>query len=142
MELAIDSESDGNNVDNDDDDDRDDDHDGSDQVPDEDGNMIEPEDKTWLIGSVCNSNAKDAHRLIHWKYALLSWVDANLEQGGYMTPEKVKKRLKMSAIKNSRVVQKILAKWAEDDVIRLLFKSHKDDIEESRNKNTPGRYMR
>lgn len=138
MELSTSDEDNADLHDADDDDDDDD----SNDVEDEDGNKIPPANKTWLIGSVCYSNAKDAHKLIHWKHELMGWVDSNLEQGGYMTPEKIKKRMQRKASKNFKLVDKILAKWQADRVIPVLWKKHKQEIEKARNKNTSGWHMR
>lgn len=107
---------------------------------DEDGNTIPPVSKSWLIGSVCNSNAETAHSLLHWKFALLDWVDSNLEAGGYMTPDKLKERIKWKPKKKYKLVDKILAKWVEEGVVRRLWREFKETIEAARNKSTSGRF--
>lgn len=116
-----------------------DDDDSNEGQYDEDGCEIPPASKMWLIGSVCNSNAETAHSLLHWKMALLDWVDANLETGGYMTADRLKERLNWKAKKKYRLVDKILALWVEKGVIRRLWKEFKDTIETARNKSTTGR---
>lgn len=142
MKPRTSSEDDSNEGDNGDSGEAEDDHDYSDEARDEKGMKIPPESKTWLIGSVCYSNAEDAHKLMHWKHELMSWVDANLEQGGYMTPKKVKKRRKWEQGRKDKLVDKILKKWIEEGVMRQLFKKHKDDIDKAHNKNTSARFLR
>ncbi|KAK3334024.1 hypothetical protein B0T19DRAFT_144724 [Cercophora scortea] len=109
---------------------------------DEDGNPIPKESKRWLIGSVCNSNAETAHNLIHWKHALLDWVDATLEKDGYMAPDKLKARLKMRPKKKYKLVDQILETWTAKGIIRALYRDFRGTIEEARNKTTTGRFGR
>ncbi|KAK4218019.1 hypothetical protein QBC37DRAFT_306492 [Rhypophila decipiens] len=109
---------------------------------DEDGNIIEPFSKAWLVGTVCHSNAETAHSLLHWKFALHTWVDANLDTQGYMTPDKLKERLKWKPRKKYKLVDKILKKWVEQQVISRLWREFKETIETARNKSTTGRGQR
>ncbi|KAM7184331.1 protein of unknown function (DUF4211) domain containing protein [Rhypophila sp. PSN 637] len=124
------------------DDDEGDSNDNTKEVVDEDGNVIEPSSKTWMVGTVCHSNAETAHSLLHWKFALYDWVDANLEAGGYMKPDKLKERLKWKPRKKYKLVDKILKKWVEQGVISRLWREFKDTIETARNKSTTGRGQR
>ncbi|KAM7195008.1 protein of unknown function (DUF4211) domain containing protein [Naviculisporaceae sp. PSN 640] len=107
---------------------------------DEDGNIIPPVSKTWLIGSVCNSNAETAHSLLHWRFALLDWVDSNLEADGYMTPEQLKERLHWKPKKKYKLVERILERWVQEGAVRRLWREFKETIETARNKSTTGRY--
>ncbi|KAK0630682.1 hypothetical protein B0T17DRAFT_590121 [Bombardia bombarda] len=105
---------------------------------DEDGNRIPKESKQWFIGSVCNSNAETAHNLIHWKYALLDWVDATLERDGYMTAKQLKARVKMKPKQKYKLVDEILEKWQTQGNIKALYREFKETIETARNKSTSG----
>ncbi|KAK3379725.1 hypothetical protein B0T24DRAFT_590263 [Lasiosphaeria ovina] len=109
---------------------------------DEDGNRIPEEAKRWFIGSVCNSNAVTAHNLIHWKHALMDWVDATLEGDGYMLPGQLQKRAKMKPRKLYKTADKILKAWAERGLISDLYREFKNNIENARNKTTSGRWQR
>ncbi|KAK0722576.1 hypothetical protein B0T26DRAFT_226597 [Lasiosphaeria miniovina] len=106
---------------------------------DEDGNPIPKEAKRWFIGSVCSSNAVTAHNLIHWKHALMDWVDATLERDGYMLPGQLQKRAKMKPRKLYQTADKILKAWAERGLISDLYREFKNNIENARNKRTSGR---
>jgi len=106
---------------------------------DEDGNPIPPASRKWYIGSVCNANAETAHTLIHWKHALLDWVDSTLARDGYMTPQALKKRADMKPKKRYKQVDKILEKWVSQGVIKNLFRDFKQTVEDAKNRDTSGR---
>ncbi|KAK3692035.1 hypothetical protein B0T22DRAFT_1865 [Podospora appendiculata] len=114
----------------------------NDNDEDEDGNPIPKESKRWLIGSVCNSNAETAHNLIHWKHALLDWVDTTLEKDGHMAPDRLQARLKMRPRKKYKLVDEILETWTQKGILRALYRDFRGTIEEARNKTTTGRFGR
>jgi hypothetical protein len=109
---------------------------------DEDGNPIPKETKEWFIGVVCNSNAETAHNLMHWKQALLDWVDTRLHEEGYMAPSKLAERERMRPKQKYKLVDKILEKWMKKGVVKALYQDFKGTIETARNKSTTGRYGR
>jgi len=109
---------------------------------DEDGNPIPKESKQWFIGSVCSSNAETAHTLIHWKHALLDWVDGTLERDGFMAPDQLAKRAKMKPKKLYKVVDKILEGWTDQGIIKALYRDFKNNIDAARNKSTTGTWGR
>ncbi|KAK0711299.1 hypothetical protein B0H67DRAFT_555298 [Lasiosphaeris hirsuta] len=112
----------------------------ADEDEDEDGNIIPAQSKRWFIGSVCNSNAETAHDLIHWKYALLDWVDATLMKEGYMSPEQLAARNAMRPKAKYKLVDEIMEKWAERGTVKALYGDFKDNLEKARNKTTTGRF--
>ncbi|KAK4123406.1 hypothetical protein N657DRAFT_664416 [Parathielavia appendiculata] len=107
---------------------------------DEDGNPIPKETNKWSIGVVCNSNAEAAHNLIHWKYALLDWVDTRLHEEGHMAPSKLAERERMWPKQKYKLVDSILEHWVANKVVKALYSDFKGTIEEARNKKTTGRY--
>ncbi|KAK0736813.1 hypothetical protein B0T21DRAFT_410305 [Apiosordaria backusii] len=109
---------------------------------DEDGNTIPPEDKTFYVGVVCNGNAEIAHTLIHWKHALLDWVESQLMAEGYMRPAKLAEREKMKLKKKYKLVDKIVEEWVERGQVRALFADFKGQLERARNQQTSGRGYR
>lgn len=109
---------------------------------DEDGNAIPEETKEWYVGAVCQSNAQTAHDLIHWKHSLLDWVDARLMWEGWMAPNKLAERERMTPKAKYKLVDKILKSWVDSRVIRSLFEKFKAEIEQAKNKPTTGRYGR
>lgn len=111
-----------------------------DEDEDEDGNAIPGESKQWFIGTVCNSNAETAHTLMHWKFALLTWVETRLHEEGYMTPGAIVEREHMRPKKKYKLVDKIMARWVESGVVKALYHDFKGTIEQARNKPTTGRY--
>ncbi|KXX75980.1 hypothetical protein MMYC01_207480 [Madurella mycetomatis] len=109
---------------------------------DEDGNEIPKETKQWFIGVVCNSNAETAHNLMHWKHALLDWVDTRLHEDGYMSPGKLAERERMRPKQKYKLVDEILKRWVDDGIVKALYQDFKGTIEQARNKSTTGRYHR
>lgn len=109
---------------------------------DEDGNEIPKETKQWFIGVVCNSNAETAHNLMHWKHALLDWVDTRLHEDGYMSPGKLAERERMRPKQRYKLVDEILKRWVDDGIVKALYQDFKGTIEQARNKSTTGRYHR
>ncbi|GAB1320314.1 hypothetical protein MFIFM68171_10524 [Madurella fahalii] len=109
---------------------------------DEDGNEIPKETKKWFIGVVCNSNAETAHNLMHWKHALLDWVDTRLHEDGYMSPGKLAERERMRPKQKYKLVDEILKRWVDDGIVKALYQDFKGTIEQARNKSTTGRYHR
>ncbi|KAK4179681.1 hypothetical protein QBC36DRAFT_67526 [Triangularia setosa] len=109
---------------------------------DEDGNTIPPEDKTFYVGVVCNGNAEIAHTLIHWKHALLDWVESQLMAEGYMQPVKLAEREMMKLKKKYKLVDKIVEGWVADGKVRVLFGEFKNQLERARNQQTTGRGYR
>jgi hypothetical protein len=107
---------------------------------DEDGNPIPKDTKQWLVGSVCNSNAETAHDLMHWKHALLDWVDTRLHEEGYMAPSKLAERERMRPKQKYKLVDAILEDWVKKGVVKALYGDFKGTIEQARNKSTTGRY--
>ncbi|KAK3357312.1 hypothetical protein B0T25DRAFT_449926 [Lasiosphaeria hispida] len=107
---------------------------------DEDGNIIPPESRRWFIGSVCNSNAETAHDLIHWKYALLDWVDVTLMTEGYMSPEQLAARNAMKPKAKYKLVDEIMEKWIKRGTVKALYGDFKENLEKARNKTTTGRF--
>ncbi|KAK3938358.1 hypothetical protein QBC46DRAFT_355918 [Diplogelasinospora grovesii] len=100
---------------------------------DEDGNPIPKETTVWNIGSVCNANAEIAHNLMHWKYALLDWVDTSLDKDKYMTPEALAERAKWSPKKKYKLVDEILADWTKKGIIRALYNDFDSTINAAEN---------
>lgn len=109
------------------------------QDEDEDGNPIPKETTEWFIGVVCNSNAETAHNLMHWKQALLDWVDTRLYEEGYMTPSKLIERERMRPKQKHKLVDTILEQWMKKGVVKALYQDFKNTIETARNKSTTGR---
>ncbi|AEO57919.1 hypothetical protein MYCTH_107520 [Thermothelomyces thermophilus ATCC 42464] len=107
---------------------------------DEDGNLIPKESKQWFIGAVCNSNAETAHTLMHWKFALLTWVETRLHEEGYMAPSALAERERMRPKKKYKLVDKIMSRWVESGVVKALYQDFKGTIEQARNKPTTGRH--
>ncbi|KAL2024671.1 hypothetical protein VTK56DRAFT_6872 [Thermocarpiscus australiensis] len=109
---------------------------------DEDGNEIPKETKKWFIGAVCNSNAETAHTLTHWKHELLEWVDTRLHEEGYMAPGKLAERARMRPKQKYKLVDEILKRWVDTGIVRTLYQTFKNNIEQARNKSTTGRRQR
>lgn len=109
---------------------------------DEDGNSIPKESRQWHIGAVCNSNAETAHDLIHWKHALLDWVDARLHQDGLMAPERLAERERMTPKQKYKLVDDIMDGWVRAGIVKALYRDFKGTIEQARNKPTSGRQRR
>ncbi|KAL2271471.1 hypothetical protein VTJ83DRAFT_842 [Remersonia thermophila] len=107
---------------------------------DEDGHRIPPAATEWRVGAVCGGNAETAHDLMHWKHALLDWVDARLHEEGHMLPERLADRERMRPKKLHKVVDGILDRWDREGVVRALYQDFKATLEAARNKSTSGRY--
>ncbi|KAK7742086.1 hypothetical protein SLS53_004672 [Cytospora paraplurivora] len=103
---------------------------------DADGNSLPPEDKQFFVGTVCNSNAETAHNLLHWKPALRDWVDQFLENGGWLTPEKLAEREKMKAKKRRKLADEIVEDCDQRDIIKRLYADFKHNIELAQTKDT------
>jgi hypothetical protein len=106
---------------------------------DEDGSVIKPETTEWRVGAVCSANAQTAHDLLHWKHALLDWVDTRLHEEGLMTPERLAKRERMKPKKVYKLVDSILSTWDGNGVLNALYQDFKATLETARNKPTTGR---
>ncbi|TEY34833.1 hypothetical protein BOTCAL_0609g00020 [Botryotinia calthae] len=100
---------------------------------------LPPQDKEFMVGSVCKENAENAHTLIHLKYALNQWVIGSLESQGHLTIEKLAKRDKMSAKKRQKEVNGIVDKWKEEKEIKELYGIWKQQLETAQNASTTGR---
>ncbi|KAM0144836.1 hypothetical protein ACHAP3_000869 [Botrytis cinerea] len=100
---------------------------------------LPPQDKEYMVGSVCKENAENAHILIHLKYALNQWVIGSLESQGHLTIEKLAKRDKMSAKKRQKEVNGIVDKWKEEKEIKELYGIWKQQLETAQNASTTGR---
>ncbi|KAL2255480.1 hypothetical protein VTK26DRAFT_3267 [Humicola hyalothermophila] len=119
---------------------------GSDPDPDgdedEDGNTIPKKTREWRIGAVCNSNAETAHSLLHWKQALLDWVDTRLHEEGLMAPSRLAERERMRPKQKYKLVDEVLRRWVDTGVVRALYGDFKQTIEEARNKKATGWFER
>ncbi|TGO61679.1 hypothetical protein BCON_0025g00040 [Botryotinia convoluta] len=100
---------------------------------------LPPQDKEFMVGSVCKENAENAHTLIHLKYALNQWVIGSLESQGHLTIEKLAKRDKISAKKRQKEVNGIVDKWKEEKEIKELYGIWKQQLETAQNASTTGR---
>lgn len=109
---------------------------------DEDGNTIPEETRRWFIGFTCNSNAETAHSLLHWKHALLEWVEVELERMGYFTPEQLASRAKLTPKAKCKLVDEIMAQWVSERKVRALYDDFRENIEKARVKKTNGRHQR
>ncbi|KAJ4304225.1 hypothetical protein N0V88_001838 [Collariella sp. IMI 366227] len=107
-------------------------HQDQDQDEDEDGNLIPKPSRQWHVGKVCNSNAETAHDLMHWKHALLDWVDTQLHKEGYMAPSKLVERERMRPKKKYKVVDEILQRWVDTGVVKALYGDFKGTVEKAR----------
>ena len=127
-------------VDQDEDSDDNDDNAASDTEYDEDNNPLPRKSKEWYVGSVCHANAETAHMLVHWKHALLEWVDDRLTADGYMAklPELAKKS--HSALE--RTVNDIMTTWRDEGTLRSLWNDFKRSQENAQNQSTAGRAQR
>ncbi|KAI0512581.1 hypothetical protein F5B22DRAFT_648433 [Xylaria bambusicola] len=120
----------------------DDDDDNDAASVDEHGMELPPATKEWSVGSVCCSNAETAHSLLHWKHALKEWVEARLDDEGWMTPQKLSEREKMKAKKRRALANQIVDDWQERRVVAALYGDFKNTIENARNQATTGRGAR
>ncbi|KAH9883874.1 hypothetical protein F4778DRAFT_584907 [Xylariomycetidae sp. FL2044] len=98
-----------------------------------------PTTKAWYVGAVCCSNAETAHSLLHWKHALMEWVEDKLDEDGWMSAQRLKEREKMKAKKRRALANKIVDGWQTDGIITSLYADFKSTLEQARNKATTGR---
>jgi len=112
-----------------------DDDSSSDVDVDESENEIEPENKVWLLGTTCGSKAETVHQLVHWKYALLNWVNDRLENEGYMTPSRLLERDKMSRKKKVQLIDDVMSKWDLDGTIKDLFRDFNTHVDIAANQD-------
>jgi hypothetical protein len=82
--------------------------------------------------SVCRDNAQQAHALIHWKYALNEWVIDQLENEGYLTPDKLAEREKMKAKKRRDHANEVVDGWEATGIIKNLYRDFKSQLEAAR----------
>jgi hypothetical protein len=87
---------------------------------------------TYSIIRFCKANSEQAHALIHWKYALNQWVVGNLEQEGYLTPEKLAEREKMKAKKRREYANEVVDLWESSRQIKDLYRDFKNQLESAR----------
>ncbi|KAI1267284.1 hypothetical protein F5Y18DRAFT_379744 [Xylariaceae sp. FL1019] len=98
--------------------------------------------KRWNVGAVCSSNAETAHSLIHWKHALMEWVDQRLEDDGWGGAQKVTEREKMKPKRRRELANSIVDSWSERGVVAALYRDFKKTLEDARSKGTTGRTIR
>ncbi|EON96184.1 hypothetical protein UCRPA7_8324 [Phaeoacremonium minimum UCRPA7] len=126
-----------------DDEDEDDDEDGEGHVDyDENGNRLPPESKEWFVGATCNSNAETAHNLMHWKYALMDYVESRLRDEGWLDGQKLEERERMKPKKRRKLADGIVDDWERRLLIKHLYGDFKSTLELARAKSTvvrPGR---
>ncbi|KAI1504220.1 hypothetical protein F5X99DRAFT_372886 [Biscogniauxia marginata] len=106
------------------------------------GMELPPTTKEWYVGAVCCSNAETAHRLIHWKHALKSWVEERLEDEGWMAAGRLRERERMKARRRARLANAIVDGWRDQGTVAALYGDFKKNLEEARNKATTGRGLR
>ena len=82
--------------------------------------------------SVCRDNAQQAHALIHWKYALNEWVIDQLENEGYLTPDKLAEREKMKAKKRRDYANELVDGWEATGILKTLYRDFKGQLEAAR----------
>ncbi|KAI5367689.1 hypothetical protein Slin14017_G027250 [Septoria linicola] len=132
-------------VDNDDDDDEDDSEQSSNEdagdKPDYDaqGRKILPENTMFYVGKFCMANAITAHALNHWKYQLYGVVVAWLKKAGYLKPDKIVQRDKLSTRKRGKQAHKTLARIENEGQLKSLWKTFRDSIDAARD-SKQGRY--
>lgn len=100
---------------------------------DDQGRKILSADKQWYVGSHCKANAETAHMLIHWKWALNSWVQQQLDDDGHSTPAKLAERDKWSTKKRGKYAIAIVDRWEANRVLKGIYRDFKNTLEEARN---------
>lgn len=80
--------------------------------------------------------AETSHNLWHWRYALKDWVDARLEDEGWLKADKLAEREKMKPKKRRKLANQIVDDWESRDIIKHLFFDFKQNLELARNKPT------
>ncbi|PPJ55314.1 hypothetical protein CBER1_06405 [Cercospora berteroae] len=111
-------------------------------LPDYDaqGREVLPENTVFAVGKFCAANAITAHALSHWKYQLYDVVVTWLEQAGYLKPDKVVKRDKLSTPKREKQARKIMKRMEDEGELRSLWKTFRDAIDDARNSKTGSRF--
>ncbi|OTB08060.1 hypothetical protein M426DRAFT_317578 [Hypoxylon sp. CI-4A] len=102
------------------------------------GLVVPSETRSWYVGAVCCSNAETAHSLIHWKYALKEWVEAQLEADGWMKAAKLEERENMRTKQRRKLADQITDEWREKNIVASLYRDFKNNLEDARNKTTTG----
>lgn len=115
------------------DDDNDDSGNNSDNSSvDENGQSIPEQSKIWYVGRFCMANAETAHNLIHWKYALNTWVLDQLKKEGHLVAEKLAEREPWGEKKRSKYANRIVDGWERTGHINNLYKTFKQNVEKAR----------
>ncbi|CAK1361167.1 hypothetical protein CB0940_03437 [Cercospora beticola] len=111
-------------------------------LPDYDtlGREVLPENTIFYLGKFCMANAVTAHALSHWKYQLYDVVVTCLEQAGYLKPDKVLQRDKLSTKKRKKQARKIMKRMEDEGELRSLWKTFRDAIDDARNSKTRSRF--
>ncbi|KAK7754252.1 hypothetical protein SLS62_003830 [Diatrype stigma] len=125
-----------------------DDYDGGDEDDDDDdsasidtqGMPLPPASREWHVGAVCCSNAETAHGLIHWKHALMEWVEERLEDEGWLgDADKARERERMKARQRRDLANRIADAWRDQGVVAALYRDWRNTLEAARTKATTGR---
>ncbi|KAG9246087.1 hypothetical protein BJ878DRAFT_314871 [Calycina marina] len=107
---------------------------------DQSGSALPSENKEWLAGRTCYTNAEHAHTLLHWKRALNEWVVDHLEHTGELTPEKLAARDQMSSNKRMKYANKLVDRREKDGVIAGLYRDFKGQLEVAKYIQPSGRW--
>lgn len=96
------------------------------------GQVIPKQEETWYVGRFCKDNAETAHSLIHWKYALNSWVLDTIKNEGHLDPAKLSQREEWSKKKKNKCAISIVDVWESGKQIASLWKDFKNVLERAR----------
>ena len=80
----------------------------------------------------CKANAESAHALVHWRHSLNTWVVEQLKNEGYMNPDKLAERAKLSRKKLNKRALKIIDDWDKKREIKSLYESFKATLNTAR----------
>ncbi|RDW94750.1 hypothetical protein BP5796_00513 [Coleophoma crateriformis] len=97
------------------------------------GQSIPSEDTEWFVGRFCMANARTAHSLIHWRYALNEWVLGNLEGEGHLTLSALAARDKMKSKQRKKLANQITDSWTAAGTVKSLYGDFKRNLEAARN---------
>ena len=86
--------------------------------------------------SFCKSNAEMAHALLHWRYALNSWILDWLSAELHTTPAKILQRESWSSKKRCEYANRVVDGMEDTGQIKALWRDWKIVLDQARTKST------
>lgn len=103
------------------------------------GRKIPAASTVFYVGKFCMANARTAHALNHWRYALNQWVETWLIGQGYCSPQRLVERDGWKTERRRKYANKIADRMEREGVIKKLYRDFRNNIDDARN-SKQGRY--